>query len=216
MLYTTSTLGIRAIAGFEGTILHLYFDVAGIQTVCTGHVTLKGEDWKNVSKEKCEATLGRDLARFEKAVNSAIRVHISQPMFDAMVSLAFNIGEEGFRTSSVAHYLNQGLYTEAARAFLLWRYAHVKQKDGTFVKQPVLLGRREAEAKLFRSGISDALLGGGYEDPSVEDLLALCHARLFDLCALLDDRGLPAEDPNLYAEDGRMVVLPPEREEHSV
>jgi GH24 family phage-related lysozyme (muramidase) len=209
----TSTSGVKAIAGFEGTILHLYFDVVGIQTVCTGHVTLPGEDWSTVTREKCEATLGRDLARFEKAVNDAVRVHINQPMFDAMVSLAFNIGEEGFRRSSVVHHLNQGHYTEAAASFLLWRFARVKQKDGTFIKQPVLLGRREAEARLFRSGLSEVLLGGGYEELSIEGLISQAQERLFDLRSILDDRGLPVEDTNAYAEDGRIVALPPEREE---
>jgi hypothetical protein len=134
-------------------------------------------------------------------------------MFDAMVSLAFNIGEVGFRSSSVVHHLNQGHYTEAAASFVLWRFAQVKQKDGTFLRQPVLLGRREAEARLFRSGLSDALLGGGYEDLPTGELVALCEDRLFDLRALLDDRGLPLEDTNFYAEDGRIVAVPPEQEE---
>jgi lysozyme len=210
----TSTNGVKTIAGFEGTILHLYYDVAGIQTVCTGHVVLPGEDWSTVTKEKCEATLGRDLNRFEVGVNSAVKVELSQPMFDACVSLAFNIGTEGFRTSSVVRLLNERQYAAAADAFLLWRFARVKQKDGSFVKKPVLLGRRMAEAKLFRSGLLEVTIGAKYsEPPSIEELLKQATSNMFDLRTILDDRGLPIVDPNFYAEDGRLVAMPPEAEE---
>lgn len=216
----TSTFGVKTIAGFEGTILHLYADVAGILTVCTGHVKMPGEDWSSVTREKCEATLARDLSRFEDAINQAVDVDISQPMFDAMMSLAFNIGTEGFRTSSVLRFINQSLYTEAASAFLLWRFAHVKQKDGTFRKLPVLLGRRSAEAQIFQSGISAVLLGGDYDEPPIEDLVTLAQVKptqmLFDLRSILDDRGLPIQAPDellAYADDGRMIAMPPDQEE---
>jgi lysozyme len=214
MRLTTSANGVKVIAGFEGTILHLYYDVAGIQTVCTGHVVLPGEDWSTVTKEKCEATLGRDLARFEDRVNDTIKVSVSPPMFDAMVSLAFNIGEEGFRTSSVARLLNEKHYTDAANAFLLWQFAKVKQKDGSFVKKPVLLGRRQAEAKLFRSGLLQVAIGANYSDtPPIEDLVSMASAKLFDLRSILDDRGLPVVDSDFRADDGRIVAMPPESEE---
>jgi lysozyme len=210
-----STSGLRILAGFEGTILNLYRDVAGIETVCTGHVVLPGEDWAEVTKEKCEATLGRDVARFEKAVNACVAVSISQPMFDACVSLAFNIGTEGFRSSSVVRLLNTRYFSEASDAFLLWRFAHVKKKDGGFVKEPVLLGRRTAESRLFRTGIAQALFKENWvQTPEIADLVAVANSNLFDLrLGLLDDRGLPRVDHNAYAEDGRLVVMPPELED---
>lgn len=217
MWRTTSPDGVKRIAGFEGTILHLYFDVAGIQTVCTGHVTLPGEDWSTVTVEKCNAALGRDLSRFEGAVNADISVSVAQPMFDAMVSLAFNIGTEAFKTSSVARFLNQRRYTEAADAFLLWQFAKVKQKDGSFVKKPVLAGRRAAEAAVFRSGIPEVTMGARWSaPPAVATSVTIAQqsiANLFDLRQLLDDRGLEIHEPYEYADDGRLIAIPPELEE---
>jgi len=204
--------GIKMIAGFEGTIYHLYYDVAGIQTVCTGHVTLPGEDWSTVTKEKCEATLGRDLGRFVRAVLRSIEVPFSQPMLDAFVSLAFNIGEAGFEMSSVAKFMNQGNYLAAADAFLLWCNAKVKQKDGTFIKKPVLLGRRQSERKVFLSGINEITMGTEPEEISIVDLVA---ATQFDLRNTRIDlpAGIELEDNDLYADDGRLVALPPQLEE---
>jgi len=220
----TSLFGVRTIAGFEGTILHLYTDVAGILTVCTGHVKMPGEDWSTVTKEKCEATLARDLTLFENGINTCVHVPISQPMFDAMMSLAFNIGTEGFRTSSVVRFINLRLYEEAASAFLLWQFAHVKKNDGTFQKLPVLLGRRSAEAQIFRSGIRNILLNDGFNLPPIDNLVRLAQIKnvnlLFDLRALLDDRGLPIEpskDLGLAStEDGRLIAKPPDQEERVI
>jgi lysozyme len=222
LLMSVSVIGLRALAGFEGTILNLYYDVAGIQTVCTGHVVQKGEDWSTVTAEKCQATLARDVSRFERCVNETFEASVrsgnllvAQPMFDACVCLAFNIGTEGFRTSSVARLMNARLLTQAAGAFLLWQFAKVKKKDGSFVKEPVLRGRREAEVRLFRSGIAQALFGGNWSAyPEVAELVATANANLFDLrMGLLDDRGLPRVDDNAYADDGRLIVMPPEVEE---
>lgn len=210
---TTSIDGVKMIAGFEGTILHLYKDVAGIETVCTGHVTLPGEDWSSVTREKCEFTLGRDLSRFEARINETIKVATSQPMFDAMVSLSFNIGTAAFKSSSVARLLNEGLYSDAADAFSLWRFAQVKQKDGTFQKQPVLQGRRLAEASVFRSGILEAQGARASDGPALEDIVRRAQGSLFDLRGLIDGDGLPIEDTTFYAEDGRIVAEPPEAEE---
>jgi lysozyme len=217
MKHTTSINGVKMIAGFEATILHLYYDVAGIQTVCTGHVTQPGEDWSTVTAEKCQATLGRDLSRFENAVNEYVSVADSQPMFDAMVSLAFNIGTEAFRTSSVVRFLNQNLYTLAADAFMLFQYAKVKQKDGSFEKKPVLLGRRSAEAALFRSGILEVSMGWAPNDPKpIEELVSRAQesiTRLLDVRGLIDDQGLEILDTFEYAADGRLIAMPPEVEE---
>lgn len=216
-----SVIGLRALAGFENTILNLYYDVAGILTVCTGHAVLKGEDWSTVTAEKCQAALARDVSRFERCVNETFdanvrtgHLRVAQPMFDACVCLAFNIGTEAFRTSSVARLMNARLLTQAAEAFLLWQFAKVKKKDGSFVKEPVLRGRREAEARLFRCGIAQALFGGNWSEyPEVADLVATANANLFDLrMGLLDDRGLPRVDENEYADDGRLIVMPPDLE----
>lgn len=214
-----SANGVKRIAGFEGTILHLYFDVAGISTVCTGHVTLPGEDWSTVTKEKCESTLGRDLGRFVRCVLEKVRAPYTQPMLDAAVSLAFNIGCGGFAMSSVLKFWNELKYEEAAASFKLWCNAQVKQKDGSFIKKPVLLGRRLAEGDLFSSGIAEVRNGKMDPEPSIEDAIKYAISTLFDLKKTLHDgpAGFDEEErrapEDFLTDDGRIVVVPPSDEE---
>src|SRR5690242_16679128 len=156
MAYRIDDEGAKMILAFEGAVLHVYKDVAAIETVCIGHV-VRPEDrvWlkDGVTRDECEAVLRRDVSRFEDAINRLVKVKLSQSMVNALCSLIFNIGIGAFEQSTVLRELNWGHYSEAANAFTMFRFAKVKQKDGTFQKKPVLLGRREAEAKLFRSGI---------------------------------------------------------------
>lgn len=214
--YRLDDEGVRVIVGFEALILHPYRDVAGIETVCVGHV-VRPEDrvWlrDGVTRSECESVLKRDTTRFVDALNRLVKVKLSQPMVNALCSLIFNIGVGAFETSTVLRELNWGNYTKAADAFLLWRFAKVKQKDGTFAKKPVLLGRREAEAALFRSGIMEALGAGWSEPKTLEQLLAFATSKQFDLRGLIDDRGLPTEDTDFVMADGRLFALPPEEEE---
>ena len=207
------------ILAFEGAVLHVYHDVAAIETVCVGHV-VRPEDrvWlkDGVTRAECESVLRRDMSRFEEALNRLVKVKLSQPMVNALCSLIFNIGVAAFESSSVLRLLNQGDYSGAADAFLLWKHAKVKQKDGTFQKKPVLLGRREAEAKLFRSGIFEVI--GWQPSDSIPLTVLLEHAisSQFNLRWSLDDRGLPVEDTDLLTEDQRIVCLPPDEEDRIV
>jgi len=209
------------ILAFEGAVLHVYKDVAAIETVCIGHV-VRPEDrvWlkDGVTRAECEAVLKRDVSRFESAINRLVVVKLSQPMVNALCSLIFNIGVgdehgRGFTSSTVLRELNAGNYSKAADAFLLWKFAKVKQKDGTFQKKPVLLGRREAEAKLFRTGIMEVMGYAPNDNVSLDVLLKHAQASLFDLRGLLDDRGLPQEDTDFLTADGRLYALPPDEEE---
>jgi hypothetical protein len=77
----------------------------------------------------------------------------------------------------------------------------------------VLLGRRQAEAKLFRSGIFEALGAGWSEPMTVAEAVNMAQAHMFDLRELLDDRGLPMDDGDLLTADGRIYALPPDEEE---
>lgn len=209
------------LTGFEAMILHTYPDSGGVETVCIGHV-VKPEDqvWlrDGVTRDECLQVLGRDVHKFETAIDELVTVPLSQPMVDALVSLVFNIGVAGFQHSSVLTYLNQGKYSDAADAFTLWRYAKVKQKDGSYQKRPILLGRREAEARLFRSGIAQAMgMAQWSEPPSLEVLLAKAQAMEFSLFELLPEHPPIEPEPSdpVFTEDGRLVALPPDEEEQA-
>ena len=88
-----------------------------------------------------ERVLREDLAtRFEPAVRDAVRKPLKQHQFDALVSLAFNIGTGGFRRSTVVKRLNAGDFRGAADAILMWD------------KPSILIPRRRRERELFLNG----------------------------------------------------------------
>lgn len=132
--------GIIALEGREGIQLTVYRDSVGIPTVGVGHVVLPEDNLKvgqKITQERCDEFLAKDIRRFEKCVERAINVYISQNEIDALISFAFNIGEGGFAKSSVVKRLNAGDRAGAAKAFMNW----VTPKEIT--------GRRRTEIKQF-------------------------------------------------------------------
>ena len=141
-----STLGVQAIAQREGRRLQAYRDTRGILTIGVGHTSAAGPPGVAagmvITAAECDDILSRDLAKFEDAVNTALRTPIgqnkvSQNAFDACVSLAFNIGAPGFTGSTVVRDINDDDMQGAADAFLMWE------------QPPELRGRREGERAQF-------------------------------------------------------------------
>lgn len=140
--------GLRLIKSFEGYHTRLadgscaaYLCPAGVRTIgfgCTDGVRL-GMVW---TAEEAEAALRREIAKFEAAVNRLVTVSINQNEFDAMVSLAYNIGAAAFERSSVLKRLNKGDRSGAGQVFEMWN------KGGGRVL-PGLVSRRKREAALF-------------------------------------------------------------------
>ena len=81
---------------------------------------------------------------FELTVNSAIKRSMTQNQFDAMVSLAFNIGGSAFAGSTLVKRLNTGDAKGAADEFPKW-----KNSGGKVM--PRLVKRRTAEREVFLS-----------------------------------------------------------------
>lgn len=141
-----SEIGINHIIRDEGERLTAYQDVVGIWTIGVGHTgqvdgkpVVKG---MTITQEKSRELLKADLTRFEKAVNASVNVPLKQNQFDALVSLAFNIGEGAFRRSTLLRKLNAGDYNGASQQFLVWKNAGGRVSQG-------LLNRRRREKALF-------------------------------------------------------------------
>lgn len=83
-----------------------YLCPAGKLTIGFGHVVQAWEHFTRISEEEAEELLHQDVSIAENCVNSAVKVPITQNQFDAMVSLAFNIGCEAFRNSTFLRMLN--------------------------------------------------------------------------------------------------------------
>jgi lysozyme len=142
-----SKAGMEFIASFEAVILHTYDDGFGFPTIGIGHLIKPGDGFNSKSKitrEEAFALFKKDLKQYEDTVNSAIKVPMTQNQFDAMVSLCFNIGREGFRGSSLVRVMNRGDVTEAAERILLWNRVKGRVVRG-------LTRRREAEKAMFLS-----------------------------------------------------------------
>lgn len=139
--------GLKFLKRQEGEELEVYRDSVGLPTVGVGHLLTAAEKkkWKvgdRITQAESDALLIADLKRFEDCVTNSVTVPVNQNQFDALVSLAFNIGERGFTRSSVLRKLNLKDYEGAAEAFLMWNKAGGKVSEG-------LNKRRQREKALF-------------------------------------------------------------------
>ncbi len=141
MARKVSAKGRRLIADWEGRELEAYRDGGGVWTIGVGHT---GPDVKKgmvIDEAECDRLFDLDLEDHDIAPLLG-DAHTTQDQFDAMTCLAFNIGLERFRNSTVLKRHKLGNHIGAANAFLLWKY-----DNGKFI--PGLLRRREAERKLY-------------------------------------------------------------------
>lgn len=139
----TSANGINLIKQFEGLELEAYQDAVGIWTIGYGHTGPDVKPGMRITEKEADNLLSKRLAReFEPGVNSAIRGDVNQNEFDALVSLAYNIGVSALKKSTVIKRLNKGDIMGAADAILWWNKAGGRVLNG-------LVRRRAAERALF-------------------------------------------------------------------
>lgn len=134
--------GLALIKGFEGLRLAAYLCPAKVWTIGYGSTGSHVKPGMVISEAEADGLLRRDLDRFEQAVDNAAP-GASQAQFDAMVSLAFNIGVGAFLRSSVLRLHKAGDFRRAAEAFGMWNKAGGRVLPG-------LTRRRAAEAALYR------------------------------------------------------------------
>ena len=151
----TSENGLKLIQEFESFANAPYLDSAKVWTIGYGSTyypngkPVTGRD-KPITREYAETIQRNVIERdFEPVINELLEKEIAsgfitQNMYDAIISLAYNIGVNGFKRSSVLRLLKQGDKRNAGNAFLLWNMAGGKVLRG-------LVRRRERERKLFLS-----------------------------------------------------------------
>ncbi len=141
-----SAAGRAAIAQREGNKLTAYKDSVGVWTIGVGHTSAAGPPQvaagMRITAAESDAILSRDLGIFEQAVRQAVKVPIEQHEFDALTSLAFNIGSGAFASSTLLRKLNAGDRSGAADQFLVWNKAKGKVLAG-------LTNRRKSERAQF-------------------------------------------------------------------
>jgi len=142
--------GLTLIKRFEGLRLHAYQDVGGVWTI--GYGTTRTPDGpvaegQRITQTEAEAFLADDVREFEQGVDAAVTVGVTQPMFDALVSLAYNVGLGAFRGSTLLRKLNARDWEGAAAEFARWNKVGQTVVDG-------LTRRRAEEAAVFRAGVA--------------------------------------------------------------
>lgn len=139
----TSQAGLDLIKRFEGLRLEAYTCPAGVLTIGYGHTGPDVFAGLMLTADWAEDILRKDLAAFERGVMMYLDgAPTTQNQFDAMVSLAFNIGLGGFMRSSVLRHHKAGNRLRAAASFLMWVRAGGRVMKG-------LINRRNAERKLY-------------------------------------------------------------------
>ncbi len=164
--YSLSPFGLRLIKAYEGfrpveTVL-----INGQSVIGYGHKYAHDEPHV-VTKRQAQAALIDDLRPYEAMVNDSVFAPLSQSQFDALVSLAFNIGPKAFMESRVLHWLNQGRPLDAARAFDDWRKSEI---NGKVYIVAALVRRRTAEKSLFLRPGEGAVSAPRMELPPVADV----------------------------------------------
>jgi lysozyme len=142
----TSQAGLDVIKAFEGFRARSELLPNGRWIIGYGHLR-RAKDGVRVSETEAEAILREyDLPPVERYVMRCVLAPITQNEFDALVSLAFNIGPKAFASSDVVASINGGNHLEAASAFDLWRRAKI---GGRVQVIDALVRRRAAEKALF-------------------------------------------------------------------
>lgn len=136
-----SNNGINLIKKFEGLELKAYKDSVGILTIGYGHTHgVKAGDV--ITGQQADTFLREDAQVAELAVNTNVKVKLTQGQFDALVSFIFNLGAGNFVKSTLLKKLNAGDYAGAADEFGKWVNAGGKPLPG-------LVKRRAAEKEMF-------------------------------------------------------------------
>jgi lysozyme len=157
---TLDVKGLAFIRANEGLRLNAYLDGAGVPTI--GYGTIRYPDGNNVkmgdvcTEEQAMAFFEHDCETFEQVVNNFVLLSVdtqplTQPKFNALVSLAYNIGGSNFARSTLLKAVNSKNRNNRAVIepnFLVWNKI---RKNGGLVVSDGLTNRRKKEVNLYFS-----------------------------------------------------------------
>lgn len=148
-----SSRGIAFIKSWEGLRLKAYQDGKGVWTIgygTTGPGIHRGLVW---TKQQAEDAFLHSVLHVEQAVNALVKVAVIQPQFDAMCSLAYNIGTFNFQQSTLLRRVNALDFHSASKEFGKWNHI-TNPRTGVLEVDKGLTNRRTAETVLFNESPS--------------------------------------------------------------
>ncbi|CQH26507.1 TPA: lysozyme [Yersinia enterocolitica] len=141
----TSAAGLKLIADYEGCQLNSYQCSANVWTNGIGH-TVGVKPNTVISEQQVALNLVADVQRVERAIAICMPVAMPQPVYDAIVSFAFNVGTGAACRSTLAFFVNKGDWRSACHQLPRWVYIQGVKNQG-------LERRRIAEQKRCLNGI---------------------------------------------------------------
>ena len=144
---TLDLFGYKLIQQFEGLKLKAYQDSVGIWTIGYGNTTyLDGTKVKKgdeITREQADLMFKQTANKFALEVAKLIDVCLTQNQFNALVSLAYNIGIGAFKGSTLLKKVNNNPNNPTIKdEFLKWKMADGKVIQG-------LLNRRIKESEVY-------------------------------------------------------------------
>lgn len=158
--------GINMLKRFEGSVKigarHVIYDdktgrpvnsdkeLPAGATIGYGHLIKSDEDFKHgVTERQATEILRSDISTAERAIKDNITIPLSQNQYDALVSLAYNIGAKNFANSTVVKYVNDSNYHNTKyptleSAWMAWNKSGGREMAG-------LTNRRQQEFNLFNN-----------------------------------------------------------------
>lgn len=144
---TLGVNGTKLIQQFESCVLKAYQDSVGVWTIGWGNtqyengISVKKGDV--VTQQRADELFKSIASRFSSGVARRIKSNLTQNQFDAVVSLAYNIGFGNLDKSTLLKKVNKNPFDDSIRLeFMKWNKAGGKVLRG-------LTRRREAEANLY-------------------------------------------------------------------
>lgn len=141
----TSEAGLNFIKQREAFRSEAYQDSGGVWTIGYGTTFIDGKPVQpgmKITEQEALALKAKDIEKFENIVNKSVKVALSQNEFDALVSLAYNIGGGAFARSTLVRKLNAGDRAGAAEEFKKWNKVKGQEVQG-------LTNRRNMESEMF-------------------------------------------------------------------
>lgn len=158
--------GINMLKRFEGSVKigarHVIYDdktgrpvnsdkeLPAGATIGYGHLIKSDEDFKHgITERQATEILSSDISTAERAIKDNITIPLSQNQYDALVSLAYNIGAKNFANSTVVKYVNDSNYHNTKyptleSAWMAWNKSGGREMAG-------LTNRRQQEFNLFNN-----------------------------------------------------------------
>lgn len=128
-LLKTSPAGLALIADLEGCRLRPYQCSAGVWTSGIGH-TAGVVPKHDITERQAAADLVSDVLVVERRLAVCAPVVMPQPVYDALVSLAFNVGTGAICRSTMVSYLKRQQWYQACDQLPRWVFINGVRSDG--------------------------------------------------------------------------------------